>query len=508
MNDVGEGKFNYTPTSNGKLMVVVSSKMNGYKDGSGICTVNVGEKRSALTPFEKNESSSMYSHLKKTDYAYQSLKANYGKNILKYLVKDGKLNDKRLVDTIDTKKKTVLVFGYPACGGCTEMMKAMAPLPHEDYNFIEVVTSVDEDVASTVKMTEDLLENLKITNLKSHIYYDAVDTIWASRMDLLTTPNTLFLDENGRLINIAGQLDAASLKEMYKKTFNEDINIGEDVEPINETFKITVAPSKTTFSLNEAIYISGNVKSPQGKYLANKNFTVKITGEEEIVEKVNTDSKGNLNIAFEEGRLKEGNYVATVSYDGTDYKVTTGTTKFQVANTNPTPNETKLTFNQRYQRGEFNHNDQALNSNLQRAYGTNVKEYTLTGLDGKQRTVGSIIDGKRPTVIALGYPTCSACQNSWGSLIKIDKTKFNMIEAMTTTSISEVNRVLDSYGYGAMKPYFYVGAGSLFNVLRASGVPVLMFLDKDGNVTNASFFSGNTEVHRIISTITNTLSVK
>lgn len=118
------------------------------------------------------------------------------------------------------------------------MWKAMAPLSHDGYNFIEVVTSVEEDVKTTIDFAERVLKDLNIENLKPHIFYDAVDTIWGSRLDFLTTPNTVLLDEQGRLVNISKEQDAAGLKAYFDKTFKEDnvvneraLNLTSKVEP-------------------------------------------------------------------------------------------------------------------------------------------------------------------------------------------------------------------------------------------------------------------------------------
>ena len=87
----------------------------------------------------------------------------------------------------------------------------MVKLDHSKYNFIEVVTSVAENMQETVNMVDNVISENGLEAMRPHIYYDAVDTIWAARADFLTTPNTLLLDANGRLVNIGGAQTAETL---------------------------------------------------------------------------------------------------------------------------------------------------------------------------------------------------------------------------------------------------------------------------------------------------------
>ncbi|MDY3946939.1 MAG: hypothetical protein SOZ40_02900 [Ezakiella sp.] len=504
----------------------------------------------------------------------------------------------------------------------------MAPLSHEAYNFIEVVTSVEEDVTSTVKFVDNVLKDLNIEHFKSHIFYDADDKIWASRLEFLTTPNTVLLDENGRLVNIAGALDAKGLYDFYEKTFGEKIDGSEPpIDPDENngrielsfakpevkkgerqqiiaslstnssaslngnTIRLTLTyPNGKTESFNRASSYNGTVAlnftaseaDPDGEYQVRAEiiggnikanpvtglFTVisdnpgpnpddptssfNLTA---VVDKKNynpgdtiimtailtdsynramvgenvhmtfiypagntyeydkrTDSYGRVKLTFTTNyNVPKGNYTFRAIYGGkTVEKV------FSIGenspdpdpNPRPDPNDgNSLSYQDRYNRGEFNHlSDGDLLPKLRNAYGKNILNYTVTNMRGQNVTVRSIVDGKRPTVVAMGYPTCGGCQASWKSLVNIDKSKFNMFEAMTSGDTNSINNVLNRLGLSQMSSYFYYNARDIFNLIGANYVPCLLYLDKDGNITNVSYFNNNNEVISIVNTITGTTS--
>ena len=147
-----------------------------------------------------------------------------------------------------------------------------------------------------------------------------------------------------------------------------------------------------------------------------------------------------------------------------------------------------------------------LGPKLRAIYGRNVKNYTLTNMSGQSVTIASLIDGKRPTVIAMGYPECGGCQGSWRSLVNIDKSRFTMVEAMTSGNAYSIRNILNRLGLSQMEPYFHYNARGLFNIVNSNYVPCLMYLDKDGNVTNLSYFESNNQVLNIVNTIGDTIS--
>lgn len=613
--------FNKISTQ-GRYTIEAVASYNDFKKANGLAMFSVGTGDKSFTSRETRERNGEYSHLDKTSFEYESLNKNYGKNILQYFVKDANLGDHRLEELVDPEKKTVLVFGYPGCGACVDMWKAMAPLPHDKYNFIEVVTSVEEDVKSTVDFVDRVLKDLNIEQFKDHIYYDADEKIWASRLGFLTTPNTVVLDENGRLLNIAGALDKDGLYSLLKKTLNLDVEEGGD-EPSLYNARLDLSFDKPEIKQNERITMTAKLYDMNGNPIRNTNIrytfeypnnsyqtgtydrntsysgitnlyftpdsntatgtykiTIEVLGDNYIAEKVTktfevigTEPENNvvMNLTFGGTSFKPGQRVNINLYvkdsngtairnegvkftffypDGKSYEYNKTTSYYGQAsityspNANeplgkytvkaeltgsysgnategtfmlvgnepnpdpdPDPSNQSLSYNDRYNRGEFNHLTSGdLLPKLKNAYGTNVKGYTLTNMSGQSVTIGSLMDGRRPTVIAMGYPECGGCQGSWKSLVNINKSSFNMVEAMTSGNTYSIDNILNRLGLTQMRPYFHYNARTLFNLISSNYVPCLMYLDKDGNITNLSYFESNAQVLQIVGTIGDTVS--
>ncbi|MDO5716184.1 MAG: MG2 domain-containing protein [Tissierellia bacterium] len=534
MGNDGTKVWTYNLPSNlkkGTYKVYGKGSHGEFKTGYGVFIFTIGsnEAESRMT-FAQRKAKGQYAHLKEDDFEYQSLKKYYGVNILKYLVKDNKLKDHILTDLVDPNKKTLLVFGYPGCGPCVDMWIEMAKLKHEEYNFIEVVTSVEEDVQSTIDFTDGVLRDNDIWSLRDHIYYDAVDTIWGSRLDLLTTPNACFLDEQGRFVNISGPLDAQGLKDMMKKTFNLDINIdGSDPEPDPEpepetglrlvpeqdkevvyadstitftfaafdennkpiigkdvtvtlirpsgntityprktkktgiakiiwgvserspkgkygvkcemvykgktvtatgeftigdggddnnlsTMKVTLTPEKKNIGTNETAYVKALVTDSRGSAIsgASVSFTVTKPDYTKVNQTIRTDSYGIAKLTISSSNHSSaGKYRVNAEATRSGYNKAYANTEYTVSGStppNPDPdpdpgNDTVLTYEQRNRNGEFDHlRNNDLGPKLKNAYATNVKNYTITTLDGRSIKVGDVLDGKRPTVLGIGYP--------------------------------------------------------------------------------------------------------
>ncbi|WP_300410416.1 lectin like domain-containing protein [Lagierella sp.] len=537
MDDYGkkDWKFNLPFNSNGQFKIVATASHKDYKPAKGLALFTVGSSDgNKFLSFNERNSKGQFSHLKKTDFEYESLVENYGKNILKYEVKDNKLKTRQIADLVEPGKKTVIVFGYPGCGPCVDMWKAMSLLAHEEYNFIEVVTSVEEDVKSTIDFTDTVIKDQNIDpKFKDHIYYDAVDTIWGSRLDFLTTPNTVLLDENGRLVNISGALDAKGLLNFYKKTFGEEINIDEQVN--EKALKMDLQLDQDTVEQGGKVLATVTLKDYKDNPVSRATVRYTVTnpnGREFYYDRM-TDSNGQCAFTIYTARQATlGKYNVVVSYNGSDYDESSVSSSFNVGNKSPDnpaptpdpdprpdPNPPKpdpdypptpdnsLTYSQREANEEFRHiSSNDLGGKLRNVYGTNVNNYSLTDLNGYSKTISSITDGRRPTVIAFGYPSCGGCQGSWRYLVNIDKSQFNMIEAMTTNSSGEVINTLSRLGLSQMQPYFYTNGRTMFNLVNSNYVPMLMYLDKDGNITNLSYFNSNSEVLSIVNSISTTTS--
>lgn len=83
-----------------------------------------------------------------------------------------------------------------------------------------------------------------------------------------------------------------------------------------------------------------------------------------------------------------------------------------------------------------------------------------------------------------------------------------MIEAMVRTDARSIKATLRRLGLSKMEHYFYYNANSLIKELGPDYIPCLLFLDKEGNITNTMYFESNEAVHDIIDTIKGTTSVK
>jgi len=57
-----------------------------------------------------------------------------------------------------------------------------------------------------------------------------------------------------------------------------------------------------------------------------------------------------------------------------------------------------------------------------------------------------------------------------------------------------------------MESDFYLNGYPLFNVVGPNYVPVLFFLDKDGNLSNVAYFDSNSQVLKIVKSVKGTLS--
>lgn len=211
--------------------------------------------------------------------AINMIKDNYGKNILQYKVKNKNGEEVSLGNlNIDNEKPTVVIFSYPMCGGCQDMMKFMSKINHDKYNLIEVITSVNNNnFKENVENTEKIFNNLGAENLLEHIVYDEADLIWQTRLNLKTTPNILFLDKYGRLIGASGKLTPIE--------FNDSMKLYCDVDDAVE------GKSLGDIVLEEGIAMAKPFKTIYGQDLSQFELTNMMTGKKETLEKI--VGKGN-----------------------------------------------------------------------------------------------------------------------------------------------------------------------------------------------------------------------
>lgn len=229
MGDDGSAKasIDLSDATNGTYLVEALAKKDGYKDASAFYVLTIGDADQASNlNFTTEKEKGKFKHISQDMPEYQALEKNYGKNMLSYKVKKADGQVISLHDFIEDKNKpTVVLFGFPACGGCREMMKFMSEVEKDKYNYVELITSVDDDMSKTVEQTERVMRDLGIENMTSHVVYDAEDKIWQSRLDLKTTPNFMILDTNGRMVNMADQVYAPVYAEILKNSLGIDVKV-------------------------------------------------------------------------------------------------------------------------------------------------------------------------------------------------------------------------------------------------------------------------------------------
>lgn len=610
----GESVFTLTaPEEAGHYDIKVLGKKQSYKSFEGYTSFKVGEEKSRL-PYDQAGEKGYFGHLSQNDYEYKVLKENYGKNILQYKVKDRYMEDKKLYDLIDPNKKTVLVFGYPGCGPCVDMWEDMNKMDHKDYNFILVVTSVEDDGQKTVDFVDDVVREKGLSNLKDRIYYDASDKVWSSRLGLITTPNTLVLDEGGSLVNIGGKLGREDLLKIV--AYDLGLDKEEDQGP---KASLSLDLDKEKIGLGETVRMTARAKDPDSKdiYRARIRYRIEFpNGEFEtgVYDRI-ANSLGTTVLSFTSDESSpDGEYTITAELIGSGYECPIAKKTFVVEKQKPTgvlldlstdkesytpgeiikmtlkaktedgrpqayqplrfsltfpdgktynydrqtdrygqalltyttvaqspqgsytikarmqsgeeaevgfslgasdkdpyepndpykPDEPQgfLSFDERDKRGDFSHirsND--LYSKLRSVYGSDLSSYSLSSMSGSSIRIGQIMDGSRPTVIALGYPSCGGCQSSWRQIGPMNKSSFNFIEAMTTNNPSEISTTLSRLGLGYMENDFYYNGRNLFNLINSNYVPVLLYLDKEGKLVNVSYFNSTSEMLSIVRSI-------
>ncbi len=252
----------------GKLRLIANATHKDFEPAEALAVIRIDDDEE-FESFASRKEKGQFSHLDENSAEYKSLEKYYGKNIYKYNVIDSMQVNNKIEDIIDYNKNTILVFGYPMCGPCVDMWVKMSKLPHDKYTFIEVVTSVGDNPQEIIDLTNEKLEENNIVEFGKHIYYDAVDKIWNTRMGFITTPNTLFIDKNGRVVNIAGALSKEELYRLYYKTFGESIdgNIPDPDEPELENLNIYFDVNKTEIRTNESITFTTKVRKENGKIL-------------------------------------------------------------------------------------------------------------------------------------------------------------------------------------------------------------------------------------------------
>lgn len=212
--------------------IKATASEDGWEDG--IATIPVSSRNIDFKSFDEVEKSKFFIHFKQNDREKAQIKKVYGNDVTNCRVKNYENKVITLKDILKQDKKTMLLFGYPACGGCKEMMKEMSNLIsqypdfREKYNFYVVVTSVEKNTKDTIDLTNKTLDEMGAGNLKEIALYDSETKIWASKLGLETTPNILLLDEAGRIVNLSPQLSQNGLKDLFKRTFNVDIEVVKD----------------------------------------------------------------------------------------------------------------------------------------------------------------------------------------------------------------------------------------------------------------------------------------
>ncbi|MGO3751646.1 MAG: rhodanese-like domain-containing protein [Peptoniphilaceae bacterium] len=259
--------FDMSSAKEGKYIVEASSEKEGYKSSKAIYVFKIGQEENYENKdFFSEKEKRVFRHLSEGTPEYEALKNNFGKNMLQYNVKKSNGESISLYDFIEDKNKpTVVLFGYPGCGGCKDMMRLMSKMDIKDYNYVEIITSVDKNIQDTVGQTEKVLKELGVENIKSHILYDAEDKIWQTRLDLKTTPNFMFLDRDGRMVNMSDQINAPVYSSILKESLGVKIKVDNiNIEPNPNGDAANNAAFNTIYKMNigdfELTDLDGNTK--------------------------------------------------------------------------------------------------------------------------------------------------------------------------------------------------------------------------------------------------------
>ncbi len=71
---------------------------------------------------------------------------------------------------------------------------------------------------------------------------------------------------------------------------------------------------------------------------------------------------------------------------------------------------------------------------------------------------------------------------------------------------STVISTLNSIGLSHMQDHFYTNGRPIFSIVSSDYIPLIVYLDKDGNISNLSYQISNQEILNIISNIEGTTS--
>ncbi|WP_257009254.1 rhodanese-like domain-containing protein [Peptoniphilus indolicus] len=266
--------LNVADTSSFTIKATASE--DGWEDG--IATIPVSSRNVEFKSFDEVKESKFFIHFKQNDREKTQIKKVYGNDVTNYNARNYENEVITLKDILNKDKKTMLLFGYPGCGGCKTMMEEMSnliskyPKFTEKYNFYVVVTSVEENTNDTIELTNKTLDEMGAGNLKEVALYDSETKIWASKLGLKTTPNILLLDEAGRIVNLSPQLSQNGLKDLFKKTFNDDIEVVNDE---NQAYDIYTEggdswPYKAKAGREVALYANENEKRKFVRWESNR----------------------------------------------------------------------------------------------------------------------------------------------------------------------------------------------------------------------------------------------
>lgn len=213
-----------------------------------------------------------FSHLENDSGAYANvLKYSYLKNLLYQDLKDDKGNILKVGSLIkDSSKPTLFMITRSNCPYCQEVLEDLTNTYNpKDFNLIlaEGHLSEKEDIAEDVEGVLKETEALGNDHLKDYHAY-GVDPLM-DELHAVYYPTLIYLDSNGYIINVSGNLTYGEIMEVFEKTLGAKKDTDTDTKDIKEEAKEDIAkvesetppePEKAQDKMEEPVV--GNVEKP------------------------------------------------------------------------------------------------------------------------------------------------------------------------------------------------------------------------------------------------------
>ena len=257
-------EFEIEPTLRyGSYKFIIEAKKPKYEEGSNAFIFEIGSKTSLISnkSFEDADKLNKFSHLKDKDFA----RKYYGKNVLSEKIFDSKNKLKYVYSDLDIENPTFILYFDNLAG--IENLKKFASVEHIGYNFI-AVSADDDNIANNIKNTTKLIENEKISRVKSSVFFNN---------DTEKIGKVLMLDKFGNVVNVFEDVDLIEIKGIAKRDLNLEFstNYVDPDEEANDKLEaiITVETSKEVYNRGDVVDIFVEMKDAVTKKpISNRNI--------------------------------------------------------------------------------------------------------------------------------------------------------------------------------------------------------------------------------------------